>query len=79
MLGPLRATVGIVVLVIAIDMRTAAAFAPRLLSRARLSSPITSFTLATTQRWMSTEGEAATQERSEEEQAAIKAAREARK
>ena len=78
MLGILRATVGVVIVVIAADMRTAAAFAPRLVGRSRLSSSITS-TLATTQRWMQNEAEAATQERSEEEKAAIKAAREARK
>jgi uncharacterized membrane protein YgcG len=78
MLGSLRATVCILVLWVAlVDMRTAAAFAPRIIRRARLSP-----SLATTQRWMSNPDDSATQvqsERSEEEKAAAKAAREARK
>ena len=74
MLGSLRTVVGII-LFVAVSMRRATAFAPRIAGRLSLSRwrvrPSSSV------RWMS--NDQVTQERSEEEQAAIKAAREARK
>ena len=81
MLASLRATVGIVVWVAFVDMRIITSFAPRIFGWARLSPSVAS-TLLSTQRWMSNADESATQlqqEQSEEEKAAIKAAREARK
>lgn len=77
MLASVRAIVIGVVVLLLVEMRIASAFAPRLFHRTRLLR--TPAALSTTQRCMSNNPPEVAQERSEEEKAAIKAAREARK
>lgn len=76
MLASVRAIVIGVVVLLLVEMRIASAFAPRLFHRTRL---LRTPAALSTQRCMSNNPPEVAQERSEEEKAAIKAAREARK
>jgi hypothetical protein len=76
MLGSVKTVIGIIVFV-AVSMRRATAFAPRIAGRLSSLSWHVHQSSSLSVRWMS--NDQVTQEKSEEEQAAIKAAREARK